>query len=333
MNETQHTKPLSTFTAHELQRMEIAPLKWIVEEILPEGLILLLAPPKYGKSWFAQQLCWAVALGEPFLGFQTLRGDTLYLALESSKRQLQDRQEYIRPDGVEAPDNYHMAIWSENLGSGLIAQLKEFVAQHPQTVLIVIDLLAKIRAPERAGTNAYYADYGAMEPLKSFADEFHVCVLVLHHYRKSTDETDFMNNASGSNGITGAADAVIGIQKDEREDKTGKLLVTGRDVRMQSFPVELNAEEGQWRRINAPLEPTADPLVRAVQALLQANGGDWQGTMSEFAAAAGFTVPGKDAARVAGRHLAKVRNQLLKAGLDYEKVPGIERKYRFWREF
>lgn len=324
-------KPLETFTAHELQRMNFPPLKWIVERILPEGLALLLAPPKYGKSWFAQQLCLAVASGEPFLGFETMRGDALYLALESSKRQLQDRQESLCPDGVEAPDNCFLAVTSEDLSGGLIEQLRQFAAWHPNLNLVVIDLLAKVRPPERAGANVYYSDYAAMNPLKALADELHVCILVLHHFRKMVDEADFMNNASGSSGLTGCVDTTIGIQKREREDSTGRLLIAGRDVQMQSFPVEFDPEACLWRRTNAPLTPSVDPLVKAVQALLQAHPEGWQGSMTELVEETGYKTAGKDAVRAAGRHLSKVHNQLLKAGIDYEKVPGRDRTYRFWR--
>ena len=324
------THPLQTFTAQELQSMNFPPLRWIVDEILPEGLALLLAPPKYGKSWFAQQLCYAVAAGRPFLGFNVSRGSTLYLALESSQRQLQDRQAAFCGDDESAPPDFHMAVSAERLDTGIIDQLRQFVVQHPQTVLIVIDLLAKIRAQERAGSNAYYADYDVMTPLKRLSDEFSICVLVLHHARKIVDETDFLNNSSGSNGLTGAVDTFIGIEREKREDASSVIHVTGRDVETNSFHATFDRETRYWKRIGAPLTPTTDPLIRAIQALLHAHPDGWQGTMSDFITETGYSASGKDPARSAGRHLTKLTNQLAAVGISYESFRTDSRMVRFW---
>lgn len=43
---------LSAFiTAAELQQMNFPPVRWVVPEIIPEGLTLLAGKPKLGKSW------------------------------------------------------------------------------------------------------------------------------------------------------------------------------------------------------------------------------------------------------------------------------------------
>ena len=47
-----------------------APKKFVVSDMLPEGLILLCGPSKIGKSWFVLQFCLAVALGKKFLAFR-----------------------------------------------------------------------------------------------------------------------------------------------------------------------------------------------------------------------------------------------------------------------
>lgn len=65
---------LETVSAAELQRMDIPPLQWVVERILPQGLTILCGAPKVGKSWAALDLCLSVALGRPFLGFAAHKG-------------------------------------------------------------------------------------------------------------------------------------------------------------------------------------------------------------------------------------------------------------------
>ena len=74
--------PLSWNRAAGLLGAKLRPIRYFVEGLLPQGLALLAAPPKYGKSWLALDLCVSVARGAPFLGRETERADTLYLALE-----------------------------------------------------------------------------------------------------------------------------------------------------------------------------------------------------------------------------------------------------------
>jgi len=81
----------NTVTAEELDRTDLAPIKFIVSGLLPQGLAVLASPPKYGKSWFVLDLCLSVATGNDFIGRKTTPTDTLYLALEDSKNRLQGR--------------------------------------------------------------------------------------------------------------------------------------------------------------------------------------------------------------------------------------------------
>ena len=46
-----------------------------------EGLVVLTAKSKIGKSWLALQLAVAVANGSDCLGFNTTQGDVLYICL------------------------------------------------------------------------------------------------------------------------------------------------------------------------------------------------------------------------------------------------------------
>ena len=115
-----------SISAKDLQDKEFKPIKWVVEGLLPQGLALLVAPPKYGKSWLMLDLCLSVASGQKFLDMPTNKTDCLYLALEDNQRRLQDRMNRVL-QGERAPDGFALATGSLDLQDGLLDQLTSAV--------------------------------------------------------------------------------------------------------------------------------------------------------------------------------------------------------------
>ena len=64
----------------------------------------------------------------------------------------------------------YFAVYAKQLGAGLDEQLEKFIRDHPDTRLIIIDTLQKIR---EVSTDAYsYAnDYDIVGRMKQFADK------------------------------------------------------------------------------------------------------------------------------------------------------------------
>lgn len=77
-------KKLETMTAEQLQSAPYAPVPFLVDELLPEGLHILAGAPKIGKSWLALWLCLCVSQGQPLWNFDVMQGEVLYLSLEDS---------------------------------------------------------------------------------------------------------------------------------------------------------------------------------------------------------------------------------------------------------
>lgn len=102
---TENEKKIFAISAKELQDTNIPELNSIVENMLYEGLAILAGAPKCGKSWFSLQLGLDVSQGKEFLGFQTTKGDVLYLALEDSYRRLKDRLN-IMLENENAPERF-----------------------------------------------------------------------------------------------------------------------------------------------------------------------------------------------------------------------------------
>ena len=144
-------KRLQTIDADTLQSTAYEPVSFVVDDLLPQGLHLLAGAPKIGKSWLALWLCLCAAQGKPLWTFATHPCEVLYLCLEDSFQRIQSRLFDLTED---APASVHFTTNSDTLGKGLEEQLRAFLAEHPDTVLVIIDTLQMIRG---AGYDNTYA--------------------------------------------------------------------------------------------------------------------------------------------------------------------------------
>ena len=133
---------LNTIDADTLMSTPLPVTRFIVEGLLPEGLHILAGSPKIGKSWLALWICLRVSKGEPVWELPVTQGTVLYLCLEDSYARIQNRLFQITDD---APNTLHFANLSSSIGDGLENQITSFLTEHPDTNLIVIDTLQKIR--------------------------------------------------------------------------------------------------------------------------------------------------------------------------------------------
>ena len=147
--------PLKTIDAETLLATPLKPVHFLVDRLLPPGLHLLAGAPKIGKSWLMMQLCLKVATGITLFEFQTLQSDVLYLCLEDTLHRIQSRLFHVTDT---APENLHFAIMADSLDNGLKEEIGGFLARHPQTRLIIIDTLQRVREIHADG-NAYANDY------------------------------------------------------------------------------------------------------------------------------------------------------------------------------
>ena len=122
---------------------------------------------KKSKSFLMAQLAYHVSMGLPLWDYPVHKGTVLYLALEDDHRRLQER--LYRMFGMDGTNDLLFSICAKQVGAGLEEQLKRFVQEHPDTKLIIIDTLQKIR--EAGGDKYSYAnDYEVVGKLKHLAD-------------------------------------------------------------------------------------------------------------------------------------------------------------------
>ena len=234
-------KKLNTIDADTLQSIPYEPLSFIVEELLPQGLHLLAGAPKIGKSWLALWLCLCTAQGKPLWSFATKPCEVLYLCLEDSFQRIQSRLFDLTED---APPSLHFAVMAEQLHSGLVEQIEQFLKEHPVTGLVVIDTLQRIRAVG-SEANPYASDYRDIGVLKALADRHRIAILLIHHLRKLNDD-DPMNMISGTTGLSGATDSNFVLRKNKRGENSATLYCTGRDIVYRELSLEFDGEKHVW---------------------------------------------------------------------------------------
>ena len=249
-------KRLNAIESDELFDKQITKRKYVVSDIMPEGLLLLFGEPKTGKSFLVLDLCCSVAKGEPFLGYPTGKGEVLYFCYEDDEERLQRRLHGLCDEGFPgvffSGDVY-------KLDDGLLEVISEFKRDHPDLKLVVLDTLTYVRSDGGSG-NIYKKDYDELTPLQKFALENHVSVLLVHH-RNKKDEGGY-NSISGSNGIAGVCDDIYELIRPDRGKPDAKLVVSGRDV----CPVTIKMTQdgnGVWRAVEDAEheEKNIDPVV------------------------------------------------------------------------
>ncbi len=154
---------LETITMEELYDTVYPPKAAVVDKLIYNGTYLFVGAPKIGKSFLMAQLGYHVSMGLPLWGYQVNQGSVLYLALEDDFSRIQKR--LSRMFGMESTPNFHFATKSKALNEGLEEQLTHFVKEHPDTKLIMIDTLQKVREINGDRYN-YSNDYDIVMKLK-----------------------------------------------------------------------------------------------------------------------------------------------------------------------
>lgn len=230
----------------DLLAKEVPPVRWVVENILPEGLTLLAGKPKLGKSWLALGLGLAVASGGKVIGhIAVTQADVLYLALEDNERRLKKRIQKLAPEGLSPT----LPFWYETtwppLASGGLTRLDTWLTDHPAVKLVVVDTLGRARGDMGSRAGTYGDDYVAMADFKAVADKHGVAILGVHH-RTKADTEDYLDSVSGSTGLIGAVDGFIVLER-TRGAVEASLHVTGRDIEFeQEIALLWDAVTAQW---------------------------------------------------------------------------------------
>lgn len=241
-------------TGTELQAAEFKDPEWIIKDILPEGLCLLSARPKKGKTWLGFGISVAKSTGGCALGKGELRltqGKVLYLCLEDKLRRAQKRLKIILGD-APFPEDLILAESWPRMDKGGLEALRDFLKEHSDCKLVVVDSFAKIKPPRPKNIDPYEWDMAVGGALQSLAQEYRICFLLIYHNRKAEAE-DPLDEVIGGTGLTGAVDAVLVLRRG-RGQADATLFITGRDVEEQALSLKFHPGEGLWELMGTAAE-------------------------------------------------------------------------------
>ncbi len=272
---------MKTVTMQELYQDIYSKKPPVIEGLLYQGTYLFVGSPKIGKSFFMAQLAYHVSTGTPLWDYPVKKGTVLYLALEDDYRRLQERM--YRMFGTDSTENLYFSVSSKPLGNGLTDQLSGFIREHPDTTLVIIDTLQKIREVD-SDSYSYAKDYEIINQLKQFSDSWGICLLLVHHTRKQKSSDNF-DMISGTNGLLGCADGAFMLYKENRTSNKATLEISGRDQQDQKIHLIRDEEKLCWNFEKAETElwkEPPEPLLECIANLVTKENPTWQGTATEL---------------------------------------------------
>ncbi|WP_369047177.1 AAA family ATPase [Sinomonas sp. P10A9] len=230
-------------TAAALMGETFAPLRYVVEGLIPEGLTVIAGPPKAGKSYLVLGIAGAASTGGRALGHIPTgpARPVLYLALEDGWRRLKTR---LSDTGTG--QSHRLALMTKLTG-GILDTVRTFMERHDgEDPVVIVDTLAKVMFmfPAANGETSYERDYRVMSTLKEIADAHPGSGIIVVHHTRKMDATDYVERIIGTQGIAGAADNLLVLQR-RRGEADATLCVTSREAPEGEYAAQFG-DRGVW---------------------------------------------------------------------------------------
>jgi hypothetical protein len=254
--------------------MNIPPPRWLVEGVWPEATTLFGGKPKTGKSFLALQLALAVCAGGKAFGkadVATAPGSGLYIGLDPTglggmkQRQLSMLQ---GENGTEAPPDFEYARrWPR--GTEGVRLIGEWLEDHEDARIVVIDTLSHFREPPTKGLPPYDQDNAATSEISEMMNRYEVSAIIVHHAGKAKlDMVDTpMDLISGTTGLLGGVENGAVVMK----NSTGYVLaVQPREFEEVQLAVQ-RGPTGLWTLLGDAGEHALTGQKKAIIDLLKKN--------------------------------------------------------------
>jgi hypothetical protein len=193
-------------------------------------------------------------------------------------------------------------------GGSAADRISAWIEASPNPRLVIIDTLKFVRPERMRDEDPYAHDYRSIAPFKRLADDHGLALLVVHHTRKQGAD-DALEIVSGTNGLTGAADTVLVL---DRSSEGCTLYGRGRDIEEVDVAVKFDRQSCRWSVMG-----DADEVRRS----------DERSAILAALAEAGEPLSPREIADATGQRYGNVRPLLVKMGRAGEVTKSGRGKY------
>jgi RecA-family ATPase len=232
---------MKTITLDQFADMTLEEGSYLIHKFIPcPGRVLLVGPPKEGKSYLALQLGLAVAKGESFMGRSSTQAKVIYLQYDDPTFLWYDRIKKLRQAGVSLHDNFVMpdpSIARKGIDIRKNPKDVEYLQEMVEVVkpkLVIIDNLRKIFSGDENSSDVMSEVFTILNTIFK-----HQAVIYIHHTHKLSPppgqkvqaRVKPVDAARGSSFLTGEVDAVYllygkKLSTDVRFDESTEYVVT-----------------------------------------------------------------------------------------------------------
>lgn len=235
----------SSFLDSELDELDLPEPDYVVAEILPPGAAIFAGKSKTGKTWAGLSVSVAVAGDGLALGkFKVRAGRVLYLGLEDNERRMKKRLRKLRA-GARPSGRLQIELQWRRMDEGGFADLRQWLKEHSDTTLVVIDTWARFK-PRRKGNGGdlYAEDYDPAQALNALAEEYGIAIVIMHHTRKEAAEDPF-DTILATMGLSGGVGTCLVWQRG-RGERHAIMHTMGRDVEEQKLALVIEEQSSAW---------------------------------------------------------------------------------------
>jgi DNA-binding transcriptional ArsR family regulator len=291
-----------------------------MEGLIWDGLTMIVAKPKAGKSWLMLQCAVDIAGGPAIDGVTALdHGTVLYGAFEEPAARTMARLRKLAPEGDWAR-NLHFVYDLMPLMGGGAEQLSALMAQLRPRLVVLDTLTALIKGGGKRENDVFRSQYAEVSVVRKLAEDFHTAFVLVHHARKGMADTA-IESVAGTGGIAAAVDTLWCLKRKPEGEAT--LEVVGREAEEKTFALRFDQEPFGWRVLGDDAAQLLNAERRQVLELLREDGAL---TPAQVAVAIGKTQP---AVRMLLKRMRE-DNQVRKDGLKY--IPSLSVSYGVTRE-
>ena len=237
------TQPLLV-SATELYRGQIVSLRPLFENLLWDGLTMLIARPKAGKSWLTLQCAVHVAGGRQVDGMTAVdHGPVFYAALEEPKARTMTRLKKLALEG-DWTENLHFVYELLPLVGGGAEQLAELIQKLRPRLVVLDTFTALVKTGSKIGSDVFRTQYAEVSRLRNLAEEFQTAIIVVHHMRKGLSD-GAIEAVAGTGGIAAAVDTIWQLKRKTESEAT--LDVVGRETEERTLALRFEQDPFGWR--------------------------------------------------------------------------------------